>query len=238
MYSNIPTQSQAAGLTYDAGLRKHMSSVYNRMTLGLLVTALTAYAVSFSPALLGLIFGTPLKWVVIFAPLAVIWFGFRPESMSSGALKAVFIGLSALYGLSFSAIAALASADPAMMTNVVRALLLATIMFAGLSVFGYMTKKNLSAIGSFLVMGMFGLLFLSIFNIFIESSMLQNIVCGVGIIVFGGLTAWETQRTKEMYNAGHGDEINSRMAWAAALNLYISFIAMFQYILHFLQQNR
>ncbi len=238
MLPNAQYQTDTRSLTYDAGLRTHMLSVYNRMTLGVLITAITAYAVSLSPALLSLIFGTPLKWVVMLAPLAIIWFGFRPDRMSSSTLRLSFIGLSVVYGLSFSVIAAVASQDLAMMSAVARAFLLATIMFAGLSIFGYTTKKNLSAMGSFMIMGMFGLFFLSIINIFMDSSMVQNIICAVGIIVFGGLTAWETQSTKEMYNPNNGDEMNSRMSWAAALNLYISFVAMFQYILHFLQQNR
>lgn len=220
-------------LSYDAGLRAHMLRVYNRMTGGVLVTAVVAAFVASQPALLQLFLGGPQKWIVIFAPLAVMWFGFNPARMAAKNLMIAFYAIAVLYGISFSVIGVLFTAE-----SIARAFFVATAMFAGLSIYGYTTKKNLDAMGSFVVMGIWGLFIASILNIFVQSSMMQNVIAGVGIVAFAGLTAWQTQATKEMFNPGHGDEMNSRMAWAATLNLYIAFIALFQYILHFMGQRQ
>ncbi len=223
---HMPTRAAAAGV--DAGLRTHMQSIYNRMTMGVLVTALTALLVSSTPALMQLLMGGPQAYVVMFAPLAVLWFGFNPATMSSGKLRASFFLISVLYGISFSVIFLAFTNE-----SIFRAFFIAAAMFAGLSIVGYTTKKNLDAMGSFMIMGMWGVLILGIVNIFVGSSLMQNVISGAAIIVFSGLVAWQTQSMKEMYHPGHGTEGNSRMAWSAALNLYVSFIALFQHILHF-----
>lgn len=222
----------ARGVTFDAGLRAHMLSVYNRMTLGVFVTAMTSWVVANSPALMKLFLGGPQAYLVMFAPLIVLMLGFRPDRMKSSTLGISFFALSVLYGISFSVIF-IAYAG----TDIARAFFIATSMFAGLSIFGYTTKKDLGPFGTFIVMGIWGLLAASILGIFFHSPLLQNVIAGVGIIVFGGMTAWQTQATKEMYSPSHNEELSSRMRWAAALNLYISFIAMFQYILHFTSQR-
>lgn len=213
----------------DAGLRDHLNSIYGRMAMGVLVTGLVAFGLSQSPSLLQLIFGTPLKWVVIFAPLALVWFGFNPERMSSSALRLSFLGLSVLYGLSFATIFAIFSTE-----SIAKAFFVSAGAFAGLSLFGYSTRRSLDGLGSFAIMGVIGALILGVINIFVQSSMLMNIVSIVSLIAFAGMTAWQTQQMKEMYHPGHGAEANSRMGWMAALNLYISFIAMFQTILSFM----
>lgn len=225
----LGAQSAAKTKTYDAGLRAHMSRIYNRMVAGVLVTGLVSWFVANTPALYTAILGNQILFFIIaFAPLGVIMFGFNPNKMAASKLRISFFVVSVLYGLSFSSIfLAFAGAD------IARAFFLAAIAFSGLSLFGYTTKKNLDGFGSFLVMGMFGLLALSILNIFIASSLMQNVVAGAGILIFGGLVAYETQRMKESYHDGYGDEANSRMGWMSALNLYISFVALFQYILHF-----
>jgi uncharacterized protein len=217
----------------DAGLRSHMQRVYNRMTLGVLVTALTSWFVAASPALLQFFLGGPQMYIVMFAPLAVLWFGFRPERMSAQQLSLSFFLISILYGISFSVIF-LAFAHE----TIARAFFVAAAMFAGLSIYGYTTKRNLDALGTFAVMGIWGIFIAGLLNLFFQSPGMQNIIAGVGIIAFSGITAWQTQSMKEMYSPSHGDELNSRMAWAAALNLYISFIALFQYILHFMGNQR
>ncbi len=233
----------ATGASVDAGLRAHMGRVYNRMALGVLVTALVSLLVSSSQTLLMLFLGGPQAFVVALAPVAVLWFGFRPESMSSSKLRISFFLISGLYGISFATIAVLAANDPAFAADVARAFFIATGMFAGLSIFGYTTKKDLTALGTFAIMGVFGVFFLSLINIGLgfftemDLTVMSNVIAGIGIIAFAGITAWQTQATKEMYNPAHGDEANSRMAWSSALTLYISFIAMFQYILHFLSQR-
>ncbi|MBI1326441.1 MAG: BAX inhibitor (BI)-1/YccA family protein [Alphaproteobacteria bacterium] len=234
MQSNqFQTRTSEQAVTYDAGLRAHMNSVYSRMTLGVLVTALVSWFVAGSEPLLQLFLGGPQKWIVMLAPLAIIWFGFNPMTMDSRKLSISFFALAVVYGISFAVIFIAFTGE-----SIAKAFFIATGMFAGLSIFGYTTKKNLDAIGSFAIMGIWGVLILSLINIFIGNSGLGNVISIVAIIAFAGLTAWQTQTTKEMYNPAWGAESNSRMAWSAALNLYISFIAMFQTILHFVGVGR
>lgn len=228
---NTQTQSRAVG--YDAGLRAHMQMIYNRMTLGVLVTALTAWAVASTPALMGFFMTSPIIYVVMFAPLAIVWFGFNPMTMSSEKLRLSFFAISVLYGVSFSVILLAFTGE-----NIARAFFIATGMFAGLSIFGYVTKKNLDGLMSFAVMGIWGVLIMSLLNMFFfKSEGLFDLISAVGILAFSGLTAWQTQAMKEMYSPAAGGEANSRMAWSAALTLYISFIALFQHILHFMNQR-
>ncbi len=221
------------GTAADAGLRGHMQRVYNRMTVGVLITALTSWLVSSSPALLQLFLGGPQAYIIMFAPLAVLWFGFRPERMSSNQLMLAFGGICVLYGISFATIFLAFTGE-----SIARAFFMAVALFAGLSVFSYTTKKNLDGIGTFAVMGVWAVLILAIGTMIagafgLETGAMQNVIAGLGLLAFSGVTAWQTQTTKEMYNQSYGDEVNSRMAWAASLNLYVSFIAIFQYILHF-----
>ncbi len=218
---------------YDTGLRNHMLGVYNRMTVGILITAIVAWVVSSSPALQMMFLGGPQAYLVAFAPLAVVWFGFNPASMSSQKLMMSFVAIAVLYGISFSMLALMfAGAD------IARAFFITSAMFAGLSIFGYTTKKDLTAIGQFCLMAVLGLVLTSVVGMFTTfGSGVQLIINYATIFVFAGVTAFETQRTKQMYHAGNPAEINSRMAWAAALSLYISFVAMFQSILALTSQR-
>jgi uncharacterized protein len=227
----------ASSVQYDMGLRAHMQRVYNRMTAGVLITGLVAWVVSNTPVLFNLFMGGPQAFIFMLAPLAIIWFGFRPERMSNKQLMLAFGALSVVYGISFSAIF-----NTFTDVSIARTFFMATALFAGLSIFGYVTKKNLSGLGTFLFMGMWGLLILSLGTMAagafgLDISLMQQVIAGAGLLIFSGLTAWETQNTKEMYHEGHGDEANSKMAWSSALNLYISFIAIFQYLLQFLGQR-
>ncbi len=221
-----------AGADVDAGLKAHMQSVYNRMTAGVLITAITAWLVSNSPALMQFFLGGPQMYIVMLAPLAILWFGFRPERMTPSQLMMSFGLLSVVYGISFSVIFLAFTA-----TSIAQAFFMATALFAGLSIFGYVTKKNLDGLGTFAVMGVWSVFILSIGTMIAGAfganiTMMTTVISGLGLLAFSGITAWQTQTTKEMYHASHGVDANSRMAWAAALNLYVSFIAMFQYILH------
>ena len=231
------TQAQSVGRDIDAGLRKYMSNIYMKMTAGVLVTAMLALIVGSSPLLLELFLGGPQRYIVIFAPLAIVWFGFNPMTMSSGKLMAAFFGVSAAYGISFASIAFMATMDAEFAMDVARAFFIASAMFAGLSIYGYTTKKDLSPMRTFLSMGIWGLVAASVMNIFFASSMMSNVIAGVGIVIFAGMTVWQTQAMKEMYHPATDKEIQERLSWAAALNLYISFIALFQYILHFMNQR-
>ncbi len=217
----------------DVGLRNHMQSVYNRMTIGVLITAITAWIVSSSPSLMALFLGGPQMYLVMFAPLAIVWFGFNPASMDSNKLKIAFVAVSILYGISFSTIAlAFAGAD------IARAFFITSAMFAALSIYGYTTKRDLAPMAKFLFMAVIGLVIVGVTGIFVEySSTMQLAISAFSVFIFAGITAWETQNTKRMYNPANGDEVNSRMAWSAALSLYISFVVMFTHILHLMQQR-
>lgn len=235
--NQFDTTRERSTVQMDAGLRKHMNSIYAKMSLGVLLTAIVALVVGTSPFLLNLFLGGPQRYIVMFAPLAIIWFGFRPEKMQASTLQLAFFGVAAVYGISFAAIAAVATADPTFAVSVAKAFFVATGMFAGLSIIGYTTKKDLSGMRTFLSMGIIGLVVLSVINIFTQSTMMANLIAGAGILLFSGLTVWQTQDMKRMYSPNTPAEYAQRMAWAAALNLYISFIAMFQYILHFMNQR-
>ena len=229
--------SQSKSKEIDAGLKKYLSNIYAKMAAGVLVTAIVAMVVGSSELLLNLFLGGPQAYLVMFAPLAIIWFGFRPDKMSSKQLMAAFMGVAVVYGISFASIAVMVSANPAFGIAVAKAFFIATAMFAGLSIFGYTTKRNLGPMQNFIVMGIWGIVAASVMNIFFKSPMMDNVIAGVGIVLFGGLTAWQTQNMKEMYSPNAPAEIMERIGWAAALNLYISFIAMFQYVLHFMSQR-
>jgi hypothetical protein len=221
----------------DAGLRRHMQNVYNRMVAGVLITGVTAWLVSNSPFLLSLFLGGPQAYLIMFAPLAVVWFGFRPERMSNNQLMLAFGGICVLYGISFATIFLAFTGE-----SIARAFFMATALYAGLSIFGYVTKKNLDALGTFAVMGVIGVLVLSVGTMIAgafgaSTDMMQNVIAGLGLLAFSGVTAWQTQSMKEMYSPNYSDADNSRMAWSAALTLYISFIAIFQYILQLVGQR-
>ncbi|MFA5593019.1 MAG: Bax inhibitor-1/YccA family protein [Micavibrio sp.] len=221
------------GADIDAGLRGHMQRIYNRMTAGVLITAFTAWFVSNSPALLNFFLGGPQMWLVMLAPVAIVWFGFRPDRMTPQQLMLAFGAISILYGVSFATIFLVFTA-----TSIAQAFFMATALFAGLSIFGYVTKKNLDGLGTFAVMGVIGIFVLSIGTMIagafgVETSGMQTLISGLGLLAFSGVTAWQTQGMKEMYHPSYGEDANSRMAWSAALTLYISFVAIFQYILHF-----
>lgn len=234
MFPERTTQQPAAARTsFDAGLQKHMQSIYNRMTLGVLITALVSWFVSGNEELMKFFLGGPQMWIVMLAPLAIVWFGFNPMTMKESTLRLSFIALSVLYGISFSVIFIAFTGE-----SIVKAFFIASGMFAGLSVFGYVTKKNLDGIRSFAVMGIWGVFIMSILNmVFFKNAALVDLISVVGIIAFAGITAWQTQAMKEMYHPAATGDANSRMAWSAALTLYISFIALFQYILHFVGQR-
>jgi len=226
-------QAGARSAQIDEGLRAHMNKVYGLMSLGMLVTGAVAYTVGTSEVLLQQIFGTPLKWLVMFAPLIVVFaFGAMINRMSAAAAQAVFYGFAALMGLSISFIFAVYTG-----VSIAQTFLVTSIAFAGLSLYGYTTKKDLSGMGTFLLMGLIGLIVASIVNIFLASSAVAFAISVIGVLIFAGLTAYDTQSIKNEYlqMAEHGDkEWLGKAAIMGALRLYLDFINMFMFLLQFL----
>ncbi|MBF0143943.1 MAG: Bax inhibitor-1/YccA family protein [Magnetococcales bacterium] len=226
-------QPAADQAIFDLGLRSHMLRVYNFMTLGLGVTGLVALAVAATPALSALIFGTPLKWVVMLAPLVFIFvLSWRFERLSSSKLQMLFWVFCGLMGLSMASVFLVFTG-----ASVARVFFITAAMFAATSLYGYTTKKDLSKMGSFMVMGMIGIVIASLVNIFLASSALQFAISVIGVIVFTGLTAWDTQRIRAEYSEHYGHEANTKLAVMGALSLYLNFINLFQMLLH-LMGNR
>jgi FtsH-binding integral membrane protein len=229
-----------SGVAVDQGLRAYMIGVYNYMTLGLGVTGLVAYAafrfgtVETGTGRLALtdfghaIYVSPLRWVIVLSPLALVfWLSARINSMSVASARNAFIAFAALIGLSMSALLVVYTG-----ASFGRAFFATAAAFASLSLYGYTTQRSLSAMGSFMMMGVVGLIVASLLNVFLlHSTGLQfglSILC---VVIFAGLTAWDTQAIKEMYFSGDSYEMAQKKSIHGALRLYLDFINMFQAIL-------
>jgi len=212
----------------DQGLRTYMLRVYNYMASALFLSAIVAYLIASSPAALNLIYGTPLKWVVMFAPLGLVFFLIkRLNKMSLAAAQATFWIYAALVGASLAFIFVVYTS-----TSIVRVFLITGVTFGAMSLYGYSTKKDLSSWGSFLFMGLIGILIASIVNLFLGSDMLHWVISVVGVLVFVGLTAYDTQQIKSTYNAGDSQAVKGKKAIFGALRLYLDFINLFMMLLH------
>jgi uncharacterized protein len=227
------------GVAVDQGLRAYMIGVYNYMTLGLGVTGLVAYGafhlgtVQTESGHLALtdfghaIYASPLRWLIVLSPLAVVFYiSARINSMSVASARNAFLVFAALIGLSMSALLVVYTG-----ASIGRAFFGTAAAFASLSLYGYTTQRSLSAMGSFMMMGLIGLIIASLLNIFLQSSGLQwglSILC---VVIFAGLTAWDTQSIKEMYYGGDSYEMTHKKSIHGALRLYLDFINMFQAIL-------
>jgi FtsH-binding integral membrane protein len=228
-YVAQPTAGRIDQALFDEGLRQHMLRVYNYMGLGLVLTGLVAIMVGTTPALYVPIFSTPLKWVAILAPLPfALFFAFRIQSMSASTAQAVFWAFCAIMGLSLASIFLVFTG-----TSIARTFFIAAAMFGATSLYGYTTRRDLSAIGSFLIMGLIGVVIASLVNIFVLSSALQFVVSVVGVIVFIGLTAWHTQTIKEQYGESFAAESRQKLAILGAFSLYLNLINIFQLLLNF-----
>lgn len=218
---------------FDEGLRQHMLRVYNYMGLGLVVTGIVAFAVASTPALYVPIFSTPLKWVVMLAPLAfVLFFSFRIQTMSAGTAQAMFWAFCAVMGLSLASVFLVFTG-----ASIARTFFIAATMFGATSLYGYTTKRDLTQFSSFLIMGLIGVVIASLVNLFLGSSALQFAISVIGIFVFIGLTAWDTQSIKERYAENFGAEAQQKLAVFGAFSLYLNFINIFQLLLQFTGQR-
>jgi FtsH-binding integral membrane protein len=236
-YRNIQART-SAGVRVDAGidqgLRSYMLKVYNLMGIGLAVTGFaalaTAYLAQTNPAFAQLLFASPLRWVVMLAPLAAVFFlSFRIEKMSVAAAQTTFWVYAALVGISLSSIFLVFTTG-----SIVQTFFITAASFGALSLYGYTTKRDLTAMGSFLFMGLIGIILASLINIFLQSSALQFAISAIGVLVFAGLTAYDTQNIKEMYYEGDSSDTYGRKAIMGALRLYLDFINMFMFLLQFL----
>ena len=238
MNNRFMSGANAQAAQIDLGLRAYMLGVYNHMTTALAITGFFALGLSFlvGPSLneltsIGyLLYGSPLKWIVMLAPLGMVFYiSAKLNSMSSQKARNLFYIYAGLMGLSLSSLLLVYTG-----ASVVRVFFITAASFAALSLYGYTTKKSLSGLGSFLMMGVFGLIIAQVVNIFMASSGLDFIISIVGVLIFAGLTAYDTQKIKNMYLAGDNNEVSGKKSVLGALTLYLDFILMFQFLLMFL----
>ena len=228
------TTAAKSQVQVDVGLREYMLKVYNYMATGLGLTGLTAYFVAITPSLFNAIYGTPLYWIVALAPLGFVFYlSARLHKISFSKAQTMFWLFSGVMGLSMAYIFIAFTG-----ASIARVFFITSGTFAGMSLYGYTTKKDLSGWGSFLFMGLIGIIIASIVNIFLKSPMLYYVISCIGVLVFVGLTAYDTQRIKEMYYATDTSEISGKKAIMGALKLYLDFINLFIMLLHLFGQRR
>ena len=239
-------RSSASEAIIDQGLRAYMLKVYNYMASGVLLTGLIALAffkmavVSESGQIIGLtnfgntIYGSGLKWVIMLAPLAVVFYmSFGIAKMSAAKAQTTFWVFAALMGASLSSIFLIYTG-----ASITRVFFITAGTFGAMSIYGYTTKKDLTKLGSFLMMGLFGIIIASIVNIFMKSSMMYFVISIIGVLVFVGLTAYDTQKIKNMYMASDSGELIGKKAVMGALTLYLDFINLFIMLLRLFGQRR
>jgi len=231
-YARTQTISRTAEI--DVGLRAYMNKVYALMAGALVITGVVAYAIGTTPALVQALFGTPLVWLVMLSPLAfVMVLSFGIHKMSAATAHAVFWVYAAFVGASISLIFVVYTGH-----SIARTFFITAAAFGALSLYGYTTKKDLSGMGSFLIMGLFGLIIAMVVNIFLASSALDFAISCLGVLIFAGLTAWDTQRIKSEYLALRstpgGDAYLEKGAILGALHLYLDFVNLFMFLLQFL----
>ena len=236
-YENVAYRGReipsAEAQLFDQGLRTYMIGVYQYMMLGIALTGAIAWALTTQPALMQAIWGTPLKWVVIFAPLPVaLYTQFRIDRLSPATAQGLFWLYAGLVGLSMSLLFAAYTGS-----SIAKVFFITAAAFGALSLYGYTTQRNLSAMGSFLFIGMIGILIAVVANIFLQSPALQFAISIIGVLVFAGLTAFDTQRIKQMYYEAPDQTTAARYSVLGALWLYISFVAMFQFLMSLLGER-
>ncbi|MGA7545098.1 MAG: Bax inhibitor-1/YccA family protein [Methyloceanibacter sp.] len=244
-YTQPRTVGRAEVGVVDQGLRAYMLRVYNYMGLGVAITGMVAYmtyAMSVVQSEAGLqltsfgafIFASPFKWVVIFAPLALVFFlGARINRMSLGSAQLAFWAFAALMGLSIASIFLVYAH-----ASIARVFFITAASFGALSLFGYTTGRDLSGWGSFLFMGLIGIIIASLVNLFVASTALQFAVSVIGVLIFAGLTAYDTQQIKEMYSVNDDGSVAGRKAVMGALRLYLDFINLFMMLLQLFGNRR
>lgn len=217
-----------ADVQINEGLRAYMLRVYNYMVTGLALTGAVAYIVASTPAVFNAIFGSGLQWVVILAPLGMVFFlSARINKMSAAAAQITYWIFAGLMGLSLASVFVIYTGE-----SIARVFFITAATFAAMSLYGYTTKRDLTALGSFMMMGLIGIIIAMVVNLFIGSTMVQFVISVLGVLIFVGLTAYDTQKIKEMYNEIDGSEIAGKKAIMGALRLYLDFINLFLMLLH------
>ncbi|WP_133364862.1 Bax inhibitor-1/YccA family protein [Qipengyuania sediminis] len=230
-FASVPRAGDAVArrATYDMGLRAHMLKIYNYMASGVLLTGIVAL-LTYSSGLALQFASGPLMWLVALSPLVIVMaMSFGANRFSTPTLQAMFWGFAVLMGLSMSTLFLRFTGDSIAVTFFATA-----GAFAGLSLWGYTTKKDLSGFGTFLIMGVVGLLIAMVINIFLQSSALALAVSLIGVLIFAGLTAYDTQRLKREYDYLRGTEFAGKAVILGALTLYLDFINMFTFLLQFM----
>jgi len=222
------TAAQAGVADIDVGLRQYMLRVYNYMIGGLALTGAIAYAALAVPAVAEVIF--PLRWIALFGTLGIAFFmGFRIHSMKATTAQALFWAFAALMGVWISPIAFVYTG-----ASIAKTFFITAGTFAAMSLYGYTTKTDLSRFGSFLIMGLIGLFLAIVVNMFLASPAMDFAISVIGVLLFTGLTAWDTQKIKEWYAESDGGDVALKKAVYGALNLYMDFINLFLFLLRFL----
>ncbi len=226
----VMSRAQAEAAAVDVGLRADMLRVYNYMCVALALSGAVAFYVSTSLTLQQAIFGSPLMWVVFLAPLGLVFFlSARINRMSAAAAQTTFWIFAGLMGLSLASIFIAYTPE-----SVTRVFFITAGAFGGLSLIGYTTKKDLSGMRTFLFMGVIGLVIAMVVNMFLASSGLQLLISVAGVLIFAGLTAYDTQQIKLMYYEGDGAEVATKKSIMGALRLYLDFLNMFMFLMHIL----
>ena len=227
--SGFGAGANAMDQAVDAGLRSYMLSVYNYMGSGVLLTGIVAM-LAFNSGFTASLIGSPLMWVVMLAPLAfVLVLSFGINKLSTGAAQALFWVYAAVMGLSMSTIFLAFTAS-----SIATTFFATAAAFLGLSLYGYTTKKDLSGFGTFLIMGVVGILVAMLINMFVQSTALSLAISVIGVLLFAGLTAYDTQKIKSMYFYVRGTDMMGKTVIMGALNLYLDFVNMFTFLLNIL----
>ena len=226
------TNAAGAGpmdMARDEGLRSYMLKIYNYMASGVLLTGVVAMLFA-SSGMAEQVFATPLRWLIVLSPLAIVFgMSFGMHKMSQATLQALYWAFTVLMGLSMSMIFLRYTGSSIALTFVAT-----SVAFLSLSLYGYTTKKNLSGMGTFLMMGLVGLLVATIANMFMQSGTMAMVISFIGVLIFAGLTAYDTQKLKSMYYYLQGSDMVGKAVIMGALTLYLDFVNMFQFLLSFL----
>jgi uncharacterized protein len=241
---NTFNRAGTADLAFDVGLRAHMIKVYNYMASGLALSGIVAFALFSSPELASMFFQVApgnhvvglngLGWVAILAPMGLLLLvGFRAQQMSVAGIQAVYWAVTALMGVSLSLLLFRYTG-----ASVARTFFVTAASFGALSLYGYTTKRDLTAMGKFLFMGLIGIVLASLVNMFFPSGTMSFVISVAGVLIFSGLIAYDTQKIKEQYSEALGRDMAEKAAIFGALSLYLDFVNLFQFLMSFMGQSR